>query len=252
MIQQSLRHFVTTFPALLNQPDKNGNCPLHAALRRMCEYRSMNAWVEQTGLESCMTILLEAKGIDPHVRDGRGNTALHYLADCSKEAGHGLLDVALAPPEGITPPHDERRNAAARELLDASLARGVDVCAPNDAGKTAVRILLENGSAWHQSREEWYGHPLYRLEALDIINAVDAEVLEKWDAAGADWSEKDGKGRTLLYALAMYRTDGTVWRCRFPLEKGVDPSIRDDEGKTAAETAVAFGNTEEIILLLQA
>jgi hypothetical protein len=212
----------------------------------MRKYREATVSIDAADPEGSVADLIAA-GADPRTRDARGNTALHYVTDCgdmAREGGLTDIDVHAEKPDI---PHG--RGAATRRLFNLLLDQGVDVQVRNDAGQTPTRLLLDSGGAWMGKRERFR----YICRGPGIERAqdeVEGETLGKLEAAGADWNERDSRGRTLLHAVAAHDTERTVWRCKFLLGKGVDPSIRDIEGKTAED--LAWGNFRVIKALQKA
>lgn len=217
MIGQSLRHLMTRFPSLVNQADRNGMHPIHTALRRLWKYVDSPASKSMDrSPENCVLDLIKA-GADVHARDGQGNTVLHYLAD-------GFLDAYC---------HGERRRRLFYLLLDEhQCASYID--SPNHLGQTPIQLMLchtERKSEWHchDSKDHW-------SRSIDM-EPIDAQLFAKFDQLGTDWTVRDKFGRTLLHNVAQTTCwdQRVVWRCKYLIQKGVDPLARDFEGKTARE-----------------
>ncbi len=168
-------------------------------------------------------------------RDGRGNTVLHYVAD------DGLTEVWRG----------EETRALFYSLLDGEHGLAADINMRNASGKTVVQLVLDDDGARASERLSRYGFT--RGQPGVVVrdgDEVDAEVLGRLDVAGVRWGgERDLAGGTLLHIVAKHATDRTLGRYRFLLEKGVDPLIRDGEGQTAVDIAVASGNKEVAELL---
>jgi ankyrin repeat protein len=231
VIRRSLRHLAVTFPSLVNQADRDGTYPLHAALRRIRRYPCRGTYVDAGKLEACVADLVDL-GADVCARDGRGNTVLHYLAD------DGLAEVW----------HGEETRALLYKLLDTGAADVVNI--KNDAGQSAVTLLLDDGGGTAEERQQWYGHTRGQLSVvLRNSQEIDTEVLTRLDTAGVNWREMDRNGRTLLHTVARHPTEKASWRITFLLEKGVDPSIADLDGKTPRDVAIACKNSKVVELL---
>jgi ankyrin repeat protein len=219
-IQGALRRLATAHPQLLHQPDSVGTYPLHAALQRLRRYTLVRcrAPLACGSLDAAAT-LLDA-GADAAVRDGRGNTALHYLAD-------GLAEVI--------------RGDAQRRLFARLLCGGVvDVNARNHAGQTPLAILLMDDGERAAVRDEQLGYTLAPGEKR-AEDEVDAEMFALFQEAGAAWDARGDRGQTLLHILARYNTDRTASRWKLVCAKGVDPLSKDEDGRTAWDVAKSSG-----------
>ncbi|KAB5566214.1 hypothetical protein GE09DRAFT_1105919 [Coniochaeta sp. 2T2.1] len=99
----------------------------------------------------------------------------------------------------------------------------------NDDGSTAVR-------------EDYYWSQRQKGVLPRDPVEVDEEIFAKLDSARVTWTEVNDHGRSLLHYVAANPTARAAWRCAFLFGKGVDPSVRDRDGRTAGDTAVAFRN----------
>jgi ankyrin repeat protein len=236
VIRQSLRYLIAQFPSLVNQPDRNGMTPIHTALRRLWKYtRTYNQWhyIELNPPEDCVYDLIEA-GADVSARDERNNTVLHYLADSHLDA----LD------------HGQGRRDLFYTLLD-KYGCTADINTANKSGQTPIHILLGHTyrkDEWNASTQPDY---LGGYHLPITTEAVNTELLARFDEAGVDWMVRDELGRTLLHGVAQTIDwpRRTEWRCRYLLQKGVDPLVRDLEGKTARYLAPPCQNTRVLDLL---
>lgn len=238
IIRKSVQWIFKEFPVLVNQKDHGGMHPLCSALQRMRRYIHRipqtrdDAFISVVGpeLEAVIFDMLDA-GADPLTRDIRGNTAIHYLAAC------GLADRF-----GV----DSRR-----ELFRVFLARGVDVNARNQAGQSALEILLADGVA-SEDRERAFRYTQDHQKDLPQFREIDAAVFTSFDEAGVRWTEQNATGQNLLHVVASYNTQTLCGpeRIKFLLAKGLDPKVEDNEGKTAIDIAEAYGK-ESIIELLR-
>jgi ankyrin repeat protein len=222
-IRNSLLYMLSHYPALLNQPDHKGDYPIHAAFQRLRRYPLRWEWNENAELDTVIEDLLDA-GADPLSRDSRGNTALHYLAD------EGLAELIMGE-------HTRRR-------FKMFLQRGVDVNARNQAGYSALELMLDDDGRRHTRRKREYT-VLIKAGDLSASSAeqVDKEVFDMFDEAAVRWTDLGPGGRTLLHLVATHQNNprGAVW-AKLLLARGVDPSVKDNDGMTATETAQAHGN----------
>ncbi|KAM0256177.1 hypothetical protein ACHAQJ_005156 [Trichoderma viride] len=223
-IRQSLRHLISQFPALLNQPDCNGMMPIHTALRRLWKFTKVcYVWhyIDLDPPEDCVHDLIEA-GADVHARDAQNNTVLHYLADSDLDSPN--------------------RGKGRRDLFYMLLYKYNCIAyinTPNNLGQTPIQILLgysHRKDVWNSYVE---GPSLKSWHPCPTTRSVDTELFAKLDEAGVDWMVRDKLGRTLLHGIAQ--TDDfrnrAQRRCRYLLQKGVDPLVCDIEGKTARDLA---------------
>jgi ankyrin repeat protein len=104
-----------------------------------------------------------------------------------------------------------------------------------------ARILLEAGAnVLARTTNALDNHPLHAAVASSnaATRLVSAELLLK---AGAAVNERQSGGFTALMAAAQ---NGDTELLRLLLAHGADPSIRDDQGRSAADIAVSAGYTE--------
>lgn len=229
IVRDSLRWALSHMQTLINQADNHGTYPLHAALQRWRRYPVNNWHTEAAGLASAVDDLLTA-GANPLVRDGRGNTALHYLAD-----------------DGLA---EQMQGEETRRLFKLFLDRGVDVNARNRSGRTALEMFLDDSGAMEQSRIR-NNLTQYSKGGMPTIEEIDIEILGWFDGAGVRWTERVSKGRSLLHIIAKHPTRKAGSRSNFLLAKGVDPMVKDDDGQTALDVASTCNN-QKVLLALSA
>lgn len=227
IVCDSLRWALSHTQTLINQADNHGTYPLHAALQRWRRYPVNNWYTEAAGLASVVDDLLTA-GANPLARDGRGNTVLHYLAD------GGLAE--------------QMEGEETRRLFKLFLGRGVDVNARNRSGRTALEILLDDSGSMEQSRIR-NNLTQYGKGGIPTIEEIDIEVFGWFDGAGVRWTERVSKGRSLLHIVAKHPTRKAGSRSNFLLGKGVDPTVKDEEGQTALGVASACNNQKVLLAL---
>jgi ankyrin repeat protein len=218
LIRNTLRWVLKHEPQLVNSVDKYGTYPLHTALQRLRGQLADIPWHEDSPLEAIVHDLLDA-GADATVRDSRGNTGLHYLAD------NGLAE--------------QIRGVEARALCQRFCDAGVDVNVRNKQGRTALEILMSDDGTMFKAL--WNSNPGQKMPPLPL-EQIDAEVFAMFDRAGALWKEQDLLGQTLLHLVAKYPTRKTAFRVKYLLERGVDLGVKDREGKRAIDIAREFDN----------
>ncbi|EEP76426.1 predicted protein [Uncinocarpus reesii 1704] len=222
-IDDALLYTLTHLPQLVNQPDYHGNYPIHAALQSLRHvpyyFKNRLRRVEQ----------LLAAGADPLACDGRGNTALHYLA------ATGFDDIA--PKEPV------------RALFRKFAELGVDVNARNKVKRTAIEIFLDDENSGRArnndgqpSTKSFYG--TFRHDAYAWVN-----LLDLFDEANTNWTESNANGQTLLHLVALQPTKAAVEHAEYLLAKGVDASAKDRDEKVAADIAEQYGRDEMLKLL---
>ncbi|KAJ6445422.1 coiled-coil domain-containing [Purpureocillium lavendulum] len=219
MIKGTLCYILSNLPELINTPDRHGTLPIPSALQRWSRHQTISVEDEPECLESVIELLLDA-GADPLACDGRGNTALHYIA------ANGL---AL-----------QLHSEAARRMFRKFLQLGLDVNIRNAAGRRAIEILFDDDGSLDDDRGA-----VYRLEWLakryPKLEEVHEEVLGLFDGAGVRWKEVDGQGRSLLHVVARHPTVDAEVPAEYLLDKGLDVLARAADGKTAIDVAEENG-----------
>ncbi|EPS35636.1 hypothetical protein H072_10910 [Dactylellina haptotyla CBS 200.50] len=203
VIQNTLRHVLSLNEGreLINKPDNFGTYPLHAALQRLRRNYNHNYYLrDDTTIDDLL-----AAGAQPHTADGRGNIALHYLAD------DGLVD--------------SEASANKRRLFQIFLGHGLDINTRNSEGHTPLSLFL---GAVPLGINSWYDEP----NISDRIE-LDKSVLDMFDEAGVNWSEIDDNGRTYLHTVVLNEDQRSKTRYEYLKSKGVDEDIRDSAGKSA-------------------
>lgn len=212
-IDTTLAHLIKKCPSLINQPDKAGLYPLHLAIWRMNSImlpeRQSPASVYH--FETAVDSLLAANA-NTAVRDGRGNTVLHYLA-------------------GSRLGERDRMGDKQRRFLREFLKDGVDPRARNAEGMTALEIFC---TVSHDGfgDEDFYNRYF----------AIGQDVIDQFEKAGYNIKETNTKGQTLLHLVAGLTSPEFESWCAWPWfqllrSKGLDPMAKDREGKTPIDIA---------------
>lgn len=172
---------------------------------------------------------LLAAGADPLACDGRGNTALHYLA------ATGFDDAAPEEP--------------ARALFRKFVELGVDVNARNKVKCTAIEVFLDDDNSGRARDNDGQPpaksfHGTFQDEAYTWV-----KLLDLFDEANTNWTETNANGKALLHLVALQPTKGAVEHAEYLLAKGVDASAKDKDGKVAADIAEQQGRDKMLKLL---
>ena len=230
-IRNSLLYMLKHCPTLINHKDLRGNYPIHTALQRLRGYTPRYAWDEYAEFDSLIDDLLAA-GADPHKRDGRGNTVLHYCAD------DGLATLKVG-----------RRM---RRLFRTFLDKGVDINARNNAGRSALEMVMSGADRTEERREEEQIYWVGEKPAHPTGEERDEIVFAWFKEAGVRWTELDPVGRTLLHLNAGQKEDQRgPSRALILLENGVDMNAKDKDGITALDIAFIKRNRGMVDLLQQ-
>ncbi|WEW61065.1 hypothetical protein PRK78_006554 [Emydomyces testavorans] len=221
-IDDALAYTLRNLSHLANQPDYHGNFPLHAALQCLRCMAGTNVEVCAQHIEQLL-----AAGADPLARDARGNTALHYLAASTF--------------------HYWAKAEGGRSLFRRFLELGVDVNARNKVGRTAIEIFLDDDSGRTQvqklpATKSFYG-------TFGDKAYVYVKLLDLFDEANIDWTERNANGQSLLHLVALQPTKAAVEHAEYLLAKGVDVSAKDKDGKMAADVAEQYGRDEILRVL---
>ncbi|KAK4465124.1 ankyrin-2 [Cladorrhinum samala] len=219
-------------PELINQTEPaTGRTPLLCAIYMLIESWPLHPCDADKCASHKIKLLLDSFGADPHIPDGEGNTALHYVASC--------MDW----------------NQAARALFSELLSLGLDVNARNSAGETPVFSLLRSERAVGARREQ----------AQLIVSDEDEEAVWRLlEDAGTDFTATNNEGRGLLHVAAEDRRrarlkeqyisgsgmpDETltalgpgVARFQRLMGKGLDPAQGDNSMRSALDVASACNN----------
>ncbi|KAH7226212.1 hypothetical protein BKA60DRAFT_591664 [Fusarium oxysporum] len=208
MVRRSLRILGSTYPSLVNQPDKHGTYPLHAALRRMRLYPDPD--------------YMPAVRLGEPLGYGKGNTALHYLAD------DDLTGVWL----------DTGKRQIFYELLKDGCSQDINM--PNNAGRTVAEFIFDDNGRMEDDKMGNHGEcSCSHDEDFRNWQDVDHEVFTALDDAGIDWRAKTSESGNLLHLVARsgLSQERLIWRSQFLVDKGIDPTAPDADGWTARKIA---------------
>ncbi|XP_048254161.1 uncharacterized protein LOC124119118 [Haliotis rufescens] len=208
----------------LTVKDNTGRTALHCAA--------------QEGLFDSVRLLLE-KGFDPNERDNQGKVALHYAAQSSDNLRLFIDKVpnpSVEDNSGRTAVHYAAMKGLAANVLHL-LLKGIDPNKQDDQGKTAlhyaagpgshlmcratVHILLQRGSEVNirDTRGMTALHHAAEAGKQDIM----ALLIDN----GATIGMQDQQGMTALH----YAAERDNIQCFELLQKGIDTSIQENEGR---------------------
>ena len=201
-----------------------------------------------------LTLLLD-HGADVNARDDRGRTPLHAAARDNSAPGvlALLLDRGADPNDrdndGRTPLFRATRTGR-KEDIGLLLDRGADATATDDAGETALHMiwgddaegaaLLVSRGVDVNARNDRDETPLHMMSVCAYSHDGIAFLLRE----GARINARDCTGRTALHwAAAEMWADGRG--LELLLDCGADASLRDSEGKSAADLAGEHGALDD-------
>jgi len=204
--------------------------------------------------------LLLSKGANPNARDGFGNTALHIvLPETGRREGVELLirykaDPSLKDRSGNTPLHVAVLLGYPTETAPLFLDAGAYVDSANAEGDTPLalavrklrpdwsRLLVDRGANVF-ARNSTGQTPL--AAALNIgPEAVDPLLTP------ATIRSRDDSGNGLLHGAVLLKAIPET--LTLMMERGVDPSWRNNEGDTPLHIAVRTDQADPSLVLLAA
>lgn len=220
-----------------------------------------NAYIRAEGDE--VLFLLE-QGVDPHRVDTAGGTTLHHAALIGRDQFAGAIEhlaAAGVDPNrrdnlGDTPLHLLTRIPSHREYeeigkaVKSLLRHGADPNMKSDdwdsplypasfyGMEEVVHLLIKAGAHVNAKGEEFGSAPLQQTSLHR-----DVRIARLLVEAGADLLVRDSDGNTMLHSAA---SQGYYDVVTFYLERGVDPRLVNEEGKTPLDLArESQGNSSE-------
>jgi uncharacterized protein len=209
-----------------------------------------------------MVDLLLARGAPINARNLAGGTALYFAAERDHVAVAQRLvergaDVNLTGRAGISPVA-AAAYAGRDAIVEMLLAHGADARAPDETGKppivyAAARAKLEIVKrllARDIDVNARYANDLTLLMwaagADEKVSEGDAlKVVTHLLEVGAHIDERDARGRT---ALMIAAEGGRADIANLLLERGADPSLKDNAGKRAADLTTMSSLRERLMV----
>ncbi|MDD9900672.1 MAG: ankyrin repeat domain-containing protein [Alphaproteobacteria bacterium] len=223
-----------------------------ASSKTMSKLRRMLVSTHEFDEGQCLKII--ESGIDVNARDdepflhsavryGRPLSILHALL------GNGA-DIEKRNKEGETPLFVAVSN---REFyhLQALIARKADVNALNENGTSPLVKALRRGDHYiidslidHGAdvRQKDVGGIVISPLIIAVESGLPIRVIERILNHGADVNERDEQGWTALMQAAQVDCDAAFLQAL--LDKGANPCMKDDQGRTAATIAGNIGWTD--------
>jgi len=180
--------------------------------------------------ETAVASLLIARGADPNAETKTGETPLHWAV-----RGHGGLRWTM--PFRSDANRDKHVNSAA--VVQLLLGAGASVDARDDKGWTPLH--------WAAA----YGHVQLARILVTADADVNAKVSDEQVLVNHIVARYGAPGQTPLHLAAGVAAGGgsNPMLVAYLLAHGADPSIKDDQGRTALDVAVKCGCKESERLL---
>ncbi len=167
--------------------------------------------------------LLDA-GVNPHVRDKYGHTALWYARD--NKSIQGSIELRRLK-ELILPPADE-------QLIEVV----------KDGSAFEIRTILALGASVDARTVDADAFTPLMIAA---IHNTDQGALEVLVSSGAKINQRSWNGYTALHLAVSSENTAAI---TYLLENGADPSLRTDNGQTPLDIAAPWTSNDVIIKAL--
>ena len=259
-----ITQLLISYGADLNITDRNGNTPLHlASLYRTFNLEKMTQLLNQganlnalnnskyTALHFLLYVYNKNTNIDLVLDAIRLLMKYHAEIDILNKKGESPLYLALR-----TVPANKHKLEIIHELLklganpnSKKISNGNTLLhlAAKNLNIEIMRTLLENG-AEPNALDNDKNSPLHRVFKKEIVKENrQIEAIEELVKHGANINAQDDKGKSMLHhaiGLSCYNITKDL------LKLGADPKIRDKNGITALEMALASGYKMNLVKAL--
>ncbi|XP_073644608.1 serine/threonine-protein phosphatase 6 regulatory ankyrin repeat subunit C isoform X3 [Tursiops truncatus] len=226
----------------INTPDNLGRTCLHAAA--------------SGGNVECLNLLLSS-GADLRRRDKFGRTPLHYAAangsyQCAVTLVTAGAGVNEADCKGCSPLHYAAASDTYRRAEPhSSSSHDAEEDEPLKESRRKEAFLLRT------RRLSSHGSRAQPLRGMWDLPGPGHEPVSPASAGGLSTTAPPGKPKGLFIFFKRYlkskRLNYVIFgNClEFLLDNGADPSLRDRQGYTAVHYAAAYGNRQNLELLLE-
>uniref|UniRef100_A0A8D0KZP6 Ankyrin repeat domain 52 n=1 Tax=Strix occidentalis caurina TaxID=311401 RepID=A0A8D0KZP6_STROC len=283
MGQDAVANELVNYGANVNQPNEKGFTPLHFAAvstnGALCLELLVNNGADVNfqskegksplhmaaihGRFTRSQILIQ-NGSEIDCADKYGNTPLHVAA----RYGHELListlmtngaDTASFP---LTPcpscPPGQLYSIVSSLSNEHVLSAGFDINTPDNLGRTCLHAAASGGTPLHYAAANGsYQCTVTLVTAGASINEADCKGCTPLHYAAASDTYRRAETHsgnshdTEEEPLKESRLKEAFFCLEFLLDNGADPSLRDKQGYTAVHYAAAYGNRQNLELLLE-
>jgi ankyrin repeat protein len=237
--------------------------------------QSLLSWASKRGYETIIKLLLATDKVDPNLSDGSGQTLLSWAAEQGHETTVKLLlatdkiDLEKADKNDRTPLSwaAERGHETIIKLLLATdkvdpersdkSGRTPSIWAAQEGHEKIVKLLLTTDKVNSDAKDRNGRTALLRALVYDpfLSSPPPQQLAEKrreivnilLSAGQVDIDARDETGETPLMCVAR---SGSTESTQLLLDVGANPDLKDWQGQTALDKAVAYG-WEEVAKLLR-